>query len=210
MWKIGLTRSGIFEPATHECVGNRSIDRPCWTVKDRRRDDMTQGLASSLSNRVGSCKQGTCLSLHGEVLIVSHNSSDSENLSRVITKQGGGLGIMVFSSACNMLHANQAAHHFLKVLNRGENGHATDGALPVSIADLFDQILQSLESRGTNHDHEQLEVRRSLAGQDQPVLLHAVGLPNRLGIQRSRVVITMQEVIRPFDAESSAAISLSA
>jgi 5'-3' exonuclease len=170
-------------------------------------DDMTQGLASSLSNRVESYKQGTHVSQHEEVLVVSHTSSDSENLSRDITMQWPSIGIMVFSSACKVLYANQAAYHFLKVLNRRENGHATDGALPVSIADLFEQILQSLESRITHHDHEQLEARRSLVGQNQSVLLRAFGVPDRLGIQQSRVVVTMEEVIRPFDAESSEAIS---
>jgi hypothetical protein len=150
-----------------------------------------QGLSPSLTHRVESYKQGTHLSLHGELLTVTHNRSDSKNLSPVITKKWPSLGIMVFSSACNMLYANQAAHHFLKVLNDGENGHATDGALPVSITGLFEQMLQSLESRGANHDHGQLEVRRSLGGQDQPVLLRAFGLPDRLGIQRSRIVITI-------------------
>jgi hypothetical protein len=147
------------------------------------------------------------VSQHEEVLVVSHASSDSENLSPVIMKRPVGLGIIVFSSACNILYANQAAHHFLKVLNRGENGHATDGTLPVSITDLFDRILESLESRGTNHDYEQLEVRRSFAEQDQPVLLRAFGLPNRLGIQPSRVVVTIEEVIRSFDAEVGETIS---
>lgn len=84
-------------------------------------------------------------------------SHDSENLSWDITKQWPSLGIMVFSSVGKVLYANQTAYHFLKVLNRSENGHATDGALPVSIADLFDQILESLESRITHHDYEPLE-----------------------------------------------------
>lgn len=169
---------------------------------------MTQGLASVLSNRVEFRAQDTHLSQHGEVLTVPHHSSDSENFSRDITKQRAGLGIMVFSSACTVLYANQTAYHFLKVLDRGENGHATQGALPVSIADLFDQILKSLESRIRNHDYEQFEARRSLVGQDQSVLLQAFGLPDRLGMQRSRIVITMRGVTRPVDAESSKATPL--
>lgn len=153
---------------------------------------MTSVIATALSDRVESRRRDTHMSQQGEVLGVSHNSRDSENLSRDITKRWLSLGIMVFSSACKVLYANQAAYHFLKVLNRRENGHATDGALPVSIADLFDQILQSLESRITPHDYEQLEARRSLVGHDQSVLLQAFGLPDRLETQRSRVVITMQ------------------
>jgi hypothetical protein len=170
---------------------------------------MTQVLASSLSNCAEVSAQDTYLSQHEEVLIVSHSNSNSEDLTHVLAEQRANLGIMVLSSACKVLYANQAAYHFLKVLNRRENSHATPGALPVSIADLFDQILKSLESRIMNRDLEQLEARRLLVGQDQSVLLKAFGVPDRLGIQRSRVVITMQGVIRPFDAESSEAIPLS-
>lgn len=170
---------------------------------------MTRGLASSLSHCTEFSVQDTNLSQHGEVLIVSPNSSDSGDLSQLITKQQTRLGLMVFSSTCTVLYANQSAYHFLKVLNRREKSHATPGVLPVSIADLFDQILKSLEGRITNRDHEQLEARRLLVGQDQSVLLQAFGVPDRLGMQRSRVVITIQGVIRPYDAESTEAIPLS-
>lgn len=170
---------------------------------------MTQDLASSPFNRVEFRAQDIHLSQHGEVLAVPHNSSDSGDLSRDIMKQRAGLGIMVLSSARQVLYENQAAYHFLKALNRRENGHATHGALPGSIADLFDQILKSLESRITNRDHAQLEARRLLVGQDQSVLLQGFGLPDRLGMQRSRVVITMQGGIRPFDGESNEAKPLS-
>lgn len=170
---------------------------------------MTQGLASSLSSSAESSVQGVHLSQHGEVLTVSQNDSDPGGLSQGLTQQRAGLGIMVFSSTCKVLYANQAAYHFLKALNWRENGHATHGALPVSIADLFDQILKSLESRITNREHQQLEARRVLAAQDHSVLLQAFGLPDKLGLQRPRVVITMQDVNRLFDAESSEARPLS-
>jgi hypothetical protein len=170
---------------------------------------MTRGLASSLSHCAEFSVQDTHLSEHREVPTVSHNNSDSGDLSQPTTKQRASLGIMVFSSSCKVLYANQAAYHFLKVLNRRENSHATPGVLPVSIADLFDQILKSLESRITDRGYEQLEGRRLLVEQEQSVLLQAFGVPDRLGMQRSRVVITIQSVIRPVDAESSEAIPLS-
>lgn len=139
---------------------------------------------------------------------MSHTGNDSDNLNRDVTKQWPRLGIMVFSSVRKVLHANQAAYHFLKVLNCTDNGHTADGALPGSIADLFDQILQSLESRITHHDSDPLEARQSLVWQNRSVLVPAFGLPNRLGTQRSRVVVTMQEVTRPFDVGSIEAIPL--
>ena len=89
---------------------------------------MTQGRASLLSNCVELSLQGLHVSQHGEVVIVSHNGGDSGPCTQALTEQGASLGIMVFSSTCHVLYADQAAHHFLKVLNRRENGHATDGA----------------------------------------------------------------------------------
>lgn len=170
---------------------------------------MTHDLASSPSNRAEFRAQDMHMLQHQEVLAVSLSTSDSGDLSRDITKLPTSVGIMVFSSACEVLYANQAAYHFLKTLNHREKGHAIHGALPVSIADLFDQILKSLESRIANRDHPQLEARRLLVGQDQSVLLRGFGIPDRLGIQRSRVVITMQRRIRPFDAESREANPIS-
>jgi hypothetical protein len=170
---------------------------------------MTQNLSSLSSHCAEFSVQSTLLSQHAEVLTVSHNSSDSGDLSQVITKQLASLGIMVLSPACKVLYANEAAYHFLKVLNRRENGHATQGAFPDSITDLFDQTLKSLENRIADRDHDQLEARRSLVGQDQSVQLQAFGLPDRLGMQRPRVVITMKSVIRPCDAESGEVILLS-
>ena len=46
---------------------------------------------------------------------------------------------MVFSSTCKALYANQKAYELLKMLNRWENGHATDGTLPSAVADPYDQ-----------------------------------------------------------------------
>lgn len=161
---------------------------------------MTESLASLLSNCVEFSVQGSHVSQHGKIVIVSHNGGDSGHCSRALTEQRTSLGIMVFSSTCRVLYANQAAYHFLKVLNRLENGHATDGALPASIAHLFDEMLKSLESRITNRDQKPLEARRLLVGQDQPVLLQVFELPDRLGLQQSRVVITMEEITHSLEA----------
>lgn len=153
---------------------------------------MTWAFAPSLLNRVESCLRDR----H-----VSPASNGSEKPSRDIMKQRPGLGIMVLSSVRTVLYANRTAYHFLKVLHCRENSQATDGTLPVVIADFFDQVLQLLEDRITHHDYEPFEVRRLFVGmgKNRSLLVRAFGLPDRLGTQRSRVVVTMQEVIRPLD-----------
>jgi hypothetical protein len=109
-------------------------------------------------------------------------------------------GIMVLSSTCKVLYANKAARHFLRQLNRRENGHSTDGAFPVAVAGLLDEILKWLESRNAHRDQDQLEGRRLVLGQPQPLLLQVFGIPNRLDIWRSRIVLTIQETPQTGDS----------
>lgn len=160
---------------------------------------MTQGLASLLPNRVEARTHDTHLSLHREVMTVSHDQGDSIGPILVATRRQTDSGIMVLSSACKLLYANKAARHFLRRLNRRENGHSTDGAFPVSVADLLDKMLKSLESGTSNPDRGQLEARRLLVERDQSVLLQAFGISDRLRGQRSRVVLTIQETTRALE-----------
>jgi hypothetical protein len=107
---------------------------------------------------------------------------------------------MVFCSSANVLYANESAHRFLKRLNQQEYGHATDGALPVAIAELFDKITNVLNSNPTNSGRGQVEASRLVEGQNESLLLRAFGLPDRLGVDRSRIVIKMEEIIQSSEA----------
>jgi len=158
---------------------------------------MTQGLASLLVDCPEFGTQEAQMSQEKEALTGPQNGSDSVVLSQVLPKPRGLVGIMVFSSSCKMLYANQTAYEFLKLLNWWENGHTTDGALPGAVAGLFDLMQLALASPMRNGEHEWLEVRRVLVGQDDPVLLQAFGLRDQPGGGGSRVVIRMRAMIRP-------------
>ena len=167
---------------------------------------MTQGLVSLFSDCVESVMQSSHVphhEEHGTVVIESHNGSDPGHCSQALTEQRAAIGIIVFSSTCKTLYANQAAYEFLKVLNRWENGHTTDGALPGAIAGLYDQMGLVLARRIKKSDGETLEARRLLMGEGRMVQLHAFGLRDRLGVQGSRVVITMQSLTHPFIRDES-------
>jgi hypothetical protein len=170
---------------------------------------MIETVLSGTSRRGERNVPATQRSHQPEVLVVSQNTgnSDSEIFSQGITGDRAGLGIMVFSSACKMLYANQAAYYFLKTLNRRENGHATVGALPSSMTDLFDRIVKSLESRIANGTCEQVEARRRLEGENEPILLQAFGLPDQQGMQRARIVMTIQGGVRSSGPSSGPEIS---
>lgn len=135
----------------------------------------------------------------GEVLTVTQDECDSVHSVPVATMRRLDLGIMVLSSTCKVLYANTAAHRFLKRLNRGENGHSTAGAFPASVADLLDEILKSFETGPAKRDREQLEERRLVVGQDQALLLQAFSIPDRMNEQRSRIVLTIQEIALPVE-----------
>lgn len=166
---------------------------------------MTQGRALLFADCAELNTQPVQGTQEGECLPLSCHGSESGGLSLVLPKRGASVGIMVFSSSCKTLYANQTAFEFLQRLNRRENGHATHGVLPVAVADLFDQMQLLLASRTMNGECERLEARRVLVGQGEAVLLQAFGLRDRLGLQGSRVVITMQDITHPFTGKSNKA-----
>ncbi len=132
-----------------------------------------------------------------EVPAVSHVECESEHSMSAAMGRQADSGILVLSPTARALYANGAARQFLKWLNRTENGHPTDGVLPLPIEDLFSEVLKALESRAVNGDRELLQVRRLVGGQDKPVVVRAYGLPDQIGMQRSRIVITMQGISSP-------------
>jgi len=131
---------------------------------------------------------------------MSQEEGESAHPVSVATRRGINSGIIVLSSTCNVLYVNKAAHEYLVQLNRKENDHPTHGAFPESIDHLLGEILNVLRTAVMNNGWKQLEARRLVTGQDQPVLLQAFGIPDRLDIQRSRIVLTIQETSHPGEA----------
>lgn len=170
---------------------------------------MTQGIVSLLPDCVESGALSSQVPQHEEVVIESPHGGDPGYCSQALAKQPAGIGIIVFSSTCKALYANQAAYEFLKVLNRWESGHATDGALPGAIAGLYDQMELLLARRIKKGDGEKLEARRLIKGEGRTVRLNGFGLRDRLGVQGSRVVITMQVHTHPLSDESCRTIPVS-
>lgn len=155
------------------------------------------------------CADSSDLGVQQAPLPMSHSGSDSVGLSQTLPKLPAGVGIMVFSAACKLLYANQMASEFLKMLNLHENGHGTDGALPASIAGLFDRMQLSLGGLIVSREGEPFEAKRLVMWQDQTVLLQAFGLVDRLGMRGSRVIMMMRGVIHPCDDEPTDGIPLS-
>jgi len=118
-------------------------------------------------------------------------------MSRDESKQPANAGIVVLSLNRKVLYANKSAHTFLTRLNRMENDPSTNGAFPRSVDNLLSEVLRLLRAAVLNCDWKHLEAKGRVADADQPLLVQAFAIPDRLGIQRSRIVLTIQETSFP-------------
>lgn len=109
-------------------------------------------------------------------------------------------GIVVFSSTRKALYVNEAAQELLMRLNRKENEHSTNGVIPKSVDNLLDEMLPLLRTAGMNQGWKQLDPRRLVAAPDQLVLIKAFGIPDRLDIQRSLIVLLIERISHPVES----------
>ncbi len=130
------------------------------------------------------------------------NSLDSSPQGQVdaITEQRAGPGIIVLSSSLQLLHMNRQASELCKKINKvehsGDSTKQAHGVLPTALTELSSEIIKALTVRTEAKDWEQFEVKRLAGASEQPILLRGFGLPDRSGLNNSRLVITMEEVGR--------------
>jgi len=125
---------------------------------------------------------------------------NSRDHVEIIADQRAGPGIVVLSSSMQLLHMNRQAAELSTQINQAENGKENKkiahGVLPMAMTELCTEILKVLQVRTEAKDWEQFEVKRLAGDPAKPILLRGFGLPDRGGIQQSRIVITMEEVGR--------------
>jgi hypothetical protein len=122
-------------------------------------------------------------------------SRDDRNVSAAVGAAGGQLnsGIVVFSSTRKALYVNEAGQQLLLQLNRNENGQSAGTAIPRSVDHLLDEMLPLLRVGRADRGWKQLEAKRLVMASDRSVLVRTFGIPDRLDVKRSLVVLTMQE-----------------
>ena len=91
------------------------------------------------------------------------------------------------------LYVNEAARRVLIRLNQNDTGHPINGALPSSVKKLLDEMVSLLATDGLDRGWKQLETRRLIAAPAQPVLVKTIGIPDRLDMQRSLIILTIEE-----------------
>jgi DNA-binding CsgD family transcriptional regulator len=131
---------------------------------------------------------------------VAQNAVNSQEPTDDLIDQRAGAGIVVLSSSMQLLHMNRQAAELSKLINMAENGgappKAAQGVLPSALTQLCADIMKALQVRTEAKDWEQFEVKRIAGNPNQPVLLRGFGLPDRGGIQHSRLVVTLEELGR--------------
>ncbi len=117
-----------------------------------------------------------------------------------IADQRAGPGIVVLSTSMQLLHMNRQAAILGRHINQAEKGNPdgkfATGVLPAALTELCNEIVKALHVRTEAKDWEQFEVKALAGDPNRPILLRGFGLPDRGGIQQSRIVVTMEEVGR--------------
>jgi len=113
-----------------------------------------------------------------------------------ISDQRSGPGILVLTATFQLLYMDRRAQELCGQINQGQNGKVDNGVLPKAVVELGAEILQILQVRTGAKDWEQFQVRRTTGDPKRPVILRGFGLPDRGGIQKSRIFIMMEGIGR--------------
>ncbi len=131
---------------------------------------------------------------------IQENEQTPGDPGDVVAEQRAGPGIVVLSTAMQLLHMNRQAADLSMKINQAEKsskqGKVASGVLPVALTELCGEIVKALRVRTEAKDWEQFEVKALAGDPDRPILLRGFGLPDQGGIEQSRIVITMEEVGR--------------
>ena len=105
-----------------------------------------------------------------------------------------GSGVLVFNTSLQVLHRNPEAVELSRRIQQAETGTVSGDVLPRVVTDLCHKIRRDLQLRIDAGNWGQFQVRRSIGTPQELVVLNGIGLPDRGGWQRSRILIMMKEV----------------
>ncbi len=111
-----------------------------------------------------------------------------------------GPGIVVVSVAMQLLYMNRAAHDLIREIHAARQpkglSSAAYGVLPEALTDLCREVIDALKVKTEAKDWEQFQVTRLAASSDRTILLKGFGLPDSGGLERARIVVTIEPLGR--------------
>ena len=111
--------------------------------------------------------------------------------AETLSARTSGRGVVVLSSRMQVLYMSGEAAALIKSMPQAETGLALPGIIPTVIEDFCLGIFKTLQTPGSHGISH--EIRRIAGDPEQPILLRGFGLCNGLGIEKSHVVIIMEE-----------------
>lgn len=100
---------------------------------------------------------------------------------------------MVLSPTGKVLYANQPLRGFLAALHRCGSPGSTVERLPPPLAAVFEDLVQTLSKRATDHAQGELEMRTlTVTAENRSFMLQAFGLPGHQD-STQRVLFAIQE-----------------
>jgi DNA-binding CsgD family transcriptional regulator len=110
-----------------------------------------------------------------------------------IAEKRAGPGILILNTSGHLLYKDRRVWELCAALDK--NGDTTL-TLPLPIQEVCAEINKLLLVRTDAKDWEQFRVKRVFETSGRRLLLSGLGLPDRHGLQQSRVLITVEEIGR--------------
>jgi len=107
-----------------------------------------------------------------------------------------GSGILVFTTSLQVLHSNPQALDLSRRMSRAEIATAAGGIFPKAVTDLCHEVRSRLQVRIDAENWTQFLLQRQIGEGHSPVVLQGIGVPDRGGLQQSRILIVMKETAR--------------
>ncbi len=111
-----------------------------------------------------------------------------------IAERRTGPGILLLSTSGHLLYKDRRVWELCTALDK--SGDTTLKALPLPIQEVYAEINKLLLVRTDAKDWEQFRIKRIFETSGRRLLLSGLGLPDRHGLQQSRVLITVEEIGR--------------
>jgi DNA-binding CsgD family transcriptional regulator len=119
----------------------------------------------------------------------------ADSLEALVERRSGP-GIMVFSTTFQLLHVDPRAQELCRRIVQSQHGTPARGVVPPIVMDFCLEVRQAIQARSAANDYEQFQLRKLTGTVQRPILLRGYGLPESSGIDRSRIMIMMEEVGR--------------
>ena len=108
-----------------------------------------------------------------------------------------GPGLLVLASPRRLLHINQRAIELMRQLMALDDGQAQktaiNGFLPAPLFEVCAEVFQLIRDRTEMEDPRRFEIKRKVITPSQSVLIRGFGLPDHGSLDRSRVVMLLEE-----------------